>query len=179
MYITQYRFCLRAQTQAFILIHQVQKDTLVFNRGPNPYNSNLNYRIMLKWGWIACVVCVNAALYSVFIKGRENAGGMDAVDSNVPNIYVGDVVAMFKLFTKAHPLVKKFHTITIMSLRRHCAAIHTSLCLLWQFVNTIQIKHQQQLLSSQTLPRGGAKSDFIKPCLFYYKIPLLVDLEII
>ena len=36
-------------------------------------------------------VCVNAALYSVFIGKRENARGMNAVDSNDPNIYVRDV----------------------------------------------------------------------------------------
>jgi len=43
-------------------------------------------------------VCVNAALYNIFIGGRENAGGMDTVDLNVPNMYVRDIVAIFKFF---------------------------------------------------------------------------------
>jgi len=43
-------------------------------------------------------MCVNTVLYSVFIKGRENARGMDACRFEYPNIYVRDVVAMFKLF---------------------------------------------------------------------------------
>jgi len=43
-------------------------------------------------------VCVNAILYSIFIGERENAGGMNAVDSNDPNMYVRDAVAVFKLF---------------------------------------------------------------------------------
>jgi hypothetical protein len=41
---------------------------------------------------------VNTTLHSVFIEGRENARGMDAVNLNVLNIYVKDVVAIFKLF---------------------------------------------------------------------------------
>jgi len=43
-------------------------------------------------------VCINTVLYSIFIKGRENAKGMNVVNLNDPNIYVRDVVAMFKLF---------------------------------------------------------------------------------
>jgi len=43
-------------------------------------------------------VCVNAVLYNIFIEGKENAGEMDAIDSNVLNIYVRDIVAVFKLF---------------------------------------------------------------------------------
>jgi len=43
-------------------------------------------------------VCMNATLYNIFIEGRENAGGMDTVDSNIPNIYVRDMVTVFKLF---------------------------------------------------------------------------------
>ena len=46
-------------------------------------------------------VCVNATLYNIFIKGKENAGGMDAVDLNVPNMYIKDVV--FKLFCWGSP----------------------------------------------------------------------------
>ena len=41
-----------------------------------------------------------------------------------------DVVAVFKLFAGAYPLVKIFHT-TTTSLRRRRAAVHTSLRLLW------------------------------------------------
>jgi len=43
-------------------------------------------------------VCVNTVLYSIFIKKRENVGGINAVNLNDLNIYVKDVVAMFKLF---------------------------------------------------------------------------------
>jgi len=52
-------------------------------------------------------VCVNAALRSVFVGGRENAGGMDTVDSNVPNMYVRDMVAVFKLFCWGSPPSEK------------------------------------------------------------------------
>ena len=31
-------------------------------------------------------VCVNAVLYSIFIGGRENAGGMNAVNLNNSNV---------------------------------------------------------------------------------------------
>ena len=43
-------------------------------------------------------VCVNAALYSIFIKERENAKRINAVDLNDLNIYVRDVVAIFRFF---------------------------------------------------------------------------------
>jgi len=42
------------------------------------------------------------------------------------NIHVRDVVAVFKLFTEAHPLVKNLYTTTTL-LRRRCAAVYTSL----------------------------------------------------
>jgi len=50
---------------------------------------------------IMCVcVCVyiyvNATLYNIFIEGRENAEGINAVDLNNPNIYIRDIVAVFK-----------------------------------------------------------------------------------
>jgi len=43
-------------------------------------------------------VYINAALYNIFIGGRENAKGIDAINLNVLNIYVRDIVAVFKLF---------------------------------------------------------------------------------
>ena len=51
------------------------------------------------------------------------------VDSNDRTCTL-DVVAVFKLFAGAHPPVKNFHT-TTTSLRKRCAAVHTSLRLLW------------------------------------------------
>jgi len=45
-----------------------------------------------------CSVCINVVLYSIFIEKRENAKGINAVDLNDLNIYVRDVVAMFKHF---------------------------------------------------------------------------------
>ena len=45
-----------------------------------------------------CSVCVNAALYSIFIEKRENAKGINAVNLNDLNIYVKDIVAVFRLF---------------------------------------------------------------------------------
>jgi len=53
-------------------------------------------------------VYVNAALRSVFIGGRENAGGMDACQFECPNMYVTDVVAVFKLFCWGSPPSEKF-----------------------------------------------------------------------
>jgi len=44
----------------------------------------------------AYCICINAVLYSIFIKRRENARGINAVDSNDLNVYVRDVVVMFK-----------------------------------------------------------------------------------
>jgi len=75
-------------------------------------------------------VCIYATLYNIFIKKRENAREMNAINLHNSNMYVKDVVAVFKLFTRAHPPVKEFHTITTTLLRRRCAAIHTSLRLL-------------------------------------------------
>jgi len=65
-------------------------------------------------------VCVNAVLYSIFIRRRENTRGMDAVDLNVSNIYVGDMV--FKLFCWGSPLNKKnlhYYSITTQTLRSY------------------------------------------------------------
>ena len=70
------------------------------------------------------------AVYIVFVGGRGYAKGMILVDSNVPNMYFRDVVAVFKLFAEAYPLVKKNFT-TTTSLRRRCAAVYTSLRSLW------------------------------------------------
>ena len=33
-----------------------------------------------------CNMCVNAALYNIFIGGRENARGINAVDLNNSNV---------------------------------------------------------------------------------------------
>ena len=54
------------------------------------------------------IVCMNAMLCSIFVGGRENAGVMNAVDSNDPNMYIRDMVAVFKLFAGAHPPIKIF-----------------------------------------------------------------------
>jgi len=43
-------------------------------------------------------VYVNTILYNIFIKEKENTGGINAIDLNDLNIYVKDVVTMFKLF---------------------------------------------------------------------------------
>jgi len=77
---------------------------------------------------IACM-CGCYAVYVVFIGGRGYTKGIILVNSNVLNMYVRDIVAVFKLFAEAHPPVKNFCTTT--SLRRRCAAVHTSLRSLW------------------------------------------------
>jgi len=41
---------------------------------------------------------INTALYSIFIGKREDAREINAVDLNDLNIYVRDVVAVFRLF---------------------------------------------------------------------------------
>jgi len=50
--------------------------------------------------WVLCGV------YSIYrrkgVRQRDNTA-----DLNDPNIYVRDVVAVFKLFARAHPLAKK------------------------------------------------------------------------
>jgi len=43
-------------------------------------------------------VCINAILYNIFIKGTQNVKEMNAINLNDPNIYVRDVVAVFKIF---------------------------------------------------------------------------------
>jgi len=54
------------------------------------------------------IVGVSAALYNiVFVGGKEDTGRMNAADSNDPNVYVRDVVAVFKPFAGAHPPSKK------------------------------------------------------------------------
>src|SRR6266568_1078263 len=63
--------------------------------------------LCLKCG-LHAYVCGCCAVYVVFIKGRGYAKGIMLVNSNVPNMYVKDVVAVFKLFAGAHPPVKKF-----------------------------------------------------------------------
>ena len=45
-----------------------------------------------------CSVCVNTALYNIFIEKKENAKGMDTIDLNVLNIYIKNIIAIFKLF---------------------------------------------------------------------------------
>ena len=61
------------------------------------------------------------AVHIVFIGGRGYAKGIILIDSNVPNIYIRDVIAIFKLFAGAHPLVKKFsyhhHHVAVQALR--------------------------------------------------------------
>ena len=69
-------------------------------------------------------------VYVVFVKGKGYAKGMILVDLNVLNMYVRDVVAVYKLFAGAHPPVKFFCTTTIL-LCRHCTVVHMFLCLLW------------------------------------------------
>ena len=64
-------------------------------------------------------------VYIVFIEGRRYAKGIILVNLCL-NIYVRDVVAVFKLFAKAYSLMKNLYTTTI-SLRRRCAAVYTSL----------------------------------------------------
>jgi len=70
-------------------------------------------------------VCVNATLYNIFVGGRENAGGIDAVDLNVPNIYVGNVV--FKLSCWGSPPSGKYFALLLY----YCAGAtqpYTRLC---------------------------------------------------
>jgi len=76
------------------------------------------------------IICVNAALCNIFIKGRENAREMNAADSNDLNVYVRDVVDVFKPLLGLTPQRIFFYTTTTTSLRRCCAAIHTPLRLL-------------------------------------------------
>jgi len=68
-------------------------------------------------------------LYSVYnIYRRKGVHQRDnTADLNDPNMYVRDVVAMFKFFAKAHPLMKFFFTPPLC----HCAGAaqpYTYLC---------------------------------------------------
>ena len=49
------------------------------------------------------IVCGCCVIYVIFIRGRGYAKGMILVNLNVLNMYVGDMVAVFKLFAGAHP----------------------------------------------------------------------------
>jgi len=64
---------------------------------------------MLKWGWIACVLCVYGCyiVYIIFIKGREVRQKDDTANLNNLNMYVRDVVVVFKLFCWGLPPSKK------------------------------------------------------------------------
>jgi len=62
------------------------------------------------------IVCIGAALV-IIVREREDAGGMNAVDSNDPKVYVKDVVAVFKPLLGLTPQRKNFTT-TTTSLRR-------------------------------------------------------------
>jgi len=53
-------------------------------------------------------VCINTILYSVFIKGKENAKGINAANSNDLNVYVKDLVTMFRPLLRLTPPVKFF-----------------------------------------------------------------------
>jgi len=68
----------------------------------------------------AYCVYVYAALCSVFVGERENAGGMDACRFECPNMYVRDVVVVFKLFRWGSPPSEKFshhHPVAAQALR--------------------------------------------------------------
>jgi len=43
-------------------------------------------------------MCVNTILYNIFIKGRENDRGIDAINLNDLNIYIRDIVTIFRFF---------------------------------------------------------------------------------
>ena len=148
-----------------------------------PITRYLSCQIILKQGASATLrariayiyVCRCYTVYIVFVGGRGYAKEMILVDLCL-NIYVRDVV-VFKLFAKAHPSVKNLYT-TTTSLRRRCAAVYTFLRLLQQFINTIQMEHQQQLLGSQALPHRGAEVPNIEPRVEPYIKPYIKYLYI-
>jgi len=66
-------------------------------------NNNLIFRFELHFGYnmepLYSIWSCNRTfpkLYSVFIEGRENAREINATDSDNPNVYVRDIVAVFK-----------------------------------------------------------------------------------
>ena len=56
------------------------------------------------------------AVYIVFIKERGYIKGIILINLNILNIYIRDIVTVFKLFAEAHPLIKK-----LVFLPRCCA----------------------------------------------------------
>ena len=82
---------------------------------------------MASWrGLHAYYIWVLYNIYNIYerkrIRQKDNTAHL-----NDPNIYIRDVIAMFKLFAKAHPLIKKishyYHHIAMQALRSY---IHVS-----------------------------------------------------
>ena len=69
----------------------------------------------------AYYIYINATLCSIFIKERENAKGVNAVNSNDLNVYVRDIVAMFKPLLGLTPAKKSLHYyyVTAQALRSY------------------------------------------------------------
>jgi len=70
----------------------------------------------------AYCVYVYATLHSVFVGGRENARGIDACRFECLNIYVRDIVAVFKLFcwgSSPSEKISHYHSVAAQALRSH------------------------------------------------------------
>ena len=73
------------------------------------------------------IMCIGAALYSNIYKRKGDAGGMNTADLNNLNVYVRDVVAIFKLLLGLTLPAKFFSTPPL----RRCAGAaqpYTRLC---------------------------------------------------
>ena len=91
------------------------------------------------------IIYIGVALYNVvFVRGREDAGGMNAADSNDPKVYVRDVVAVFKPLLRLTPQQKNFTP----SPPRRCAGtaqLYTRLCI---YFSSLLTQSKQNINSS-------------------------------
>ena len=113
-------------------------------------------------------------LYSIFIKKRENARGMNAYWFKWPNIYIRDVV--FDFFTRAHPPIKKishYYPVTAQALRSHTHVSMFTLVVYWHNPNRTSIV-SIRFLDSTTWRCRGRFSWSPKPILDYIYIGLYI-----
>ena len=68
-------------------------------------------------------------VYTVFIKERRYTKGIILVNLNVLNMYIRDIVAIFKLFARAYPLINFFYITTTILLYKYYIVIYIYLCL--------------------------------------------------
>ena len=74
-----------------------------------------------------CIIYRYYVIYIVFIKRRGYTKGIILINLNILNIYIKDIVAIFKNFARAYPLIKIFYITTTILLYKYYIVIYISL----------------------------------------------------